>query len=111
MVTKTKKRKTPRRAAPLEQVRDVVTDAMEDVEKSARSFLRTLETQTTALETTARRQVARMLRECAKQLRRVERMVAPPPANKARTRVKKAAAPAQQAAKQAVKSVQTNLAA
>jgi hypothetical protein len=110
MTTKAKTRKAPRRVSLVEQFRDTLANVTKDAEKSVRSVLNTIESRTTSLERTIRQRLARTLREVGKQLRRVERAVAPGPAVKARAPAKKKTAVGT-AAKRVARSVDTSLAA
>jgi hypothetical protein len=110
MPTKARKRKAAGPADRVDQFRGQFAAVVRGVEKSVTSVLRAVESRATSLERVVRRELARTLRDAAKQLRRVERMVAPAPVKKVRVRTKKKAAPRVRA-KPVSRPVRTGLAA
>jgi hypothetical protein len=85
-MTRAKPRKNKRQTGAVGQAQGRLATIVRDVDKMVRGRVDEVEKRANALEMTARRTVARALREAAKQLRRAERAVAPPARRKAKAR-------------------------
>ncbi len=117
MTTTAKKRKSARRVGLVEQLRGSLAGAVGGVEKMVADALDTVESRAASVERSVRRLLARTLRDAGKQLRRLEKMVAPTPATKVGKQTKqtkqpkKTAAAAAKSVKRAAASVEKSLAA